>query len=98
MSGQAKKFWMQNKRKGAIIKQAAIAIVAAHYRGKAMIRDEVTIKDKGSCWHVSGFKHTEDKTFTDRDQAAAYAVGLGKRHFVPVVWLPATMEELTSGR
>ena len=62
-----------------------------------MIRDEVTIKEKGSCWHVSGFKPTEDKTFTDRDQAAEYARYLGKRHFVPVVWLPVTLEEITSG-
>ena len=63
-----------------------------------MIRDEVTVKDKGSCWHVSGFKPAEDKTFTDRGQAAEYARNLGKRHFVPVVWLPVTLEELTSGR
>ena len=63
-----------------------------------MIRDEITIKDKGSCWHVEGFKPAEDKAFTDKDQAVDYARGLGRRHFVPVVWLPATLEELTSGR
>lgn len=61
-----------------------------------MIRDEVTIKDEGSCWRVEGFKPAEDQTFTDRDQAADYASNLGRRHFVPVVWLPVTLEELTS--
>ena len=62
-----------------------------------MIRDEITVKDLGSCWRVEGFKPTEDKAFTDKDQAADYAIGLGKRHFVPVVWLPVTLEELTFG-
>ena len=62
-----------------------------------MIRNEITIKDDGSCWRVVGFKPAEDKTFTNRDQAADYATGLGRRHFMPVVWLPVTLEELTSG-
>ena len=63
-----------------------------------MIRDEITIKDEGSCWRVEGFKPAEYKTFTDPDQAADYAIGLGRRHFVPVAWLPVTLEELASGR
>ena len=71
---------------------------ARRQEGSTIIRDEITIKNAESGWRVTGFKPAEDKTFTDRDQAADYAADLGGRHFVPVVWLPVTLEELSSGK
>ena len=60
------------------------------------IRDDISINDTGSGWHVEGFKPTEDRTFTDKDQAEDYAKALAGRHFLGVVWLPVNYNEIIS--
>ena len=81
----------------SVCSSAATKPKARPQERSSIIRDEITIKNDESGWRVTGFKPAEDKTFTDRDQAADYAADLGGRHFVPVVWLPVTLEELSSG-
>ena len=75
------------------IDQAAGAIARLIQKGDAGmdIRDEITIQNINAGWHVVGFRASEDRIFTEREQAAEYAARLGGKHFCAVVWLPAEL-------